>query len=66
MLMIVFHHNYYFTIFEKHQTIDLVKKICKNRLSSGKRVHKAGFFFQNPHFASWTRSPELKRFLQIF
>jgi hypothetical protein len=38
--MTVFQQNYYFTFLDKDETIDLVKMICCDRLSSDERVHE--------------------------
>jgi hypothetical protein len=65
MLKTVFRQNYYFTIFDKHQYIDLVKKICCKLLSSDERVQEAVIFFLNP-WILFEDSSEIKSFHQIF
>jgi hypothetical protein len=60
--MSLFHQNYCFTIFDKHHTIDLIKNIYWDRLSSDhdateeKENKIQGFSKKKKNPASWTRS----------
>jgi hypothetical protein len=59
-----FHQNYYFTIFSKHQTIDLVKKNCWNRSGSDERFNLTKLCFMDLFIGTWAISTNF--FNQIY